>query len=146
MSQVVHAGLIARYDSGGWRGALIQGPSGIGKSDLALRALAAGFRLVSDDRTLLWVSDGRLFGASPSPLVGLIEARGLGILVEPARSFTAIDLSVRCRHADEPLERLPEFAFEEILGVDLPVLELHPLECSSPMKLIQALSLLGEGR
>ena len=37
-----HAGLIARRVDGDWRGALIEGPSGIGKSDLALRLIDAG--------------------------------------------------------------------------------------------------------
>ena len=50
---------------GGWRGALIEGPSGAGKSDLALRALDAGFRLVADDRVVVWTSGGRLFGRAP---------------------------------------------------------------------------------
>ena len=59
---------------------LIEGASGSGKSDLALRCLPLGFRLVSDDRTRLWVSEGRLFGAAPEPIAGLIEARGLGVM------------------------------------------------------------------
>lgn len=146
MDEIVHGGLIACYDRSVWRGVLIQGPSGVGKSDLALRALSAGFRLVADDRTLLWVSHGRLFGACPAPIAGLMEARGLGILQPPTRAFSGIDLIVRCRASDEALERLPEFSSKAILGVDVPVLDLHPLESSSPMKLIQALSLLGEGR
>ena len=48
-----HAGLIALYDAGGWKGVLIEGASGSGKSDLALRCLGRGFRLVADDRTRL---------------------------------------------------------------------------------------------
>ena len=37
---IVHGGLIARRRAGFWRGVLIEGPSGSGKSDLALRALS----------------------------------------------------------------------------------------------------------
>ena len=66
-----HAGLIALYGGGLWRGVLIEGRSGSGKSDLALRCLSLGFRLVADDRTRLWVSEGRLFGAAPEPIAGL---------------------------------------------------------------------------
>ena len=36
---IVHAGLIAMRLRGRWRGALIEGPAGAGKSDLALRCL-----------------------------------------------------------------------------------------------------------
>ena len=50
---IVHAGLVALRHGGLWRGALITGPSGSGKSDLALRCLEHGFRLVADDRVLL---------------------------------------------------------------------------------------------
>jgi serine kinase of HPr protein (carbohydrate metabolism regulator) len=45
-----HAGLVATRLGGRWRGALIEGPSGTGKSDLANRMIATGFRLVADDR------------------------------------------------------------------------------------------------
>ena len=54
-SEVRHAGLIAARSNGPWRGVLIEGEAGAGKSDLTLRALAAGFRLVADDRVVLWI-------------------------------------------------------------------------------------------
>ena len=40
-------------------GVLLRGPSGSGKSDLALRLIDGGARLVADDRTDLAVEDGR---------------------------------------------------------------------------------------
>ena len=146
MSEIRHAGLLALYGRNGWRGALIEGPSGIGKSDLALRCLAAGLRLVSDDRTVVWSSGGRLFGACPAPIAGLIEARGLGLVAQTFRPFTEIHLVVRCVGAGQSIERMPEFASQAILGVDLPTLDLHPLESSSHVKLIHVLSPLGGGR
>jgi serine kinase of HPr protein (carbohydrate metabolism regulator) len=146
MSEIRHGGLIALYDRGGWRGVLIEGPSGAGKSDLALRALTAGLRLVADDRTLVWPCEGRLFGACPPSIAGLIEARGLGVLAQSARTFVEIHLIVRCARPDEAVERLPEFASQAILGIDLPTLDLHALESSSHLKLIHALSLLGGWR
>ena len=66
-----HAGLVALRWRGDWQGVLIEGPPGSGKSDLALRALTEGFRLVADDRVLLWTSGGRLWGRAPDVLAGL---------------------------------------------------------------------------
>ena len=58
--------------------------SGAGKSDLALRALQAGWRLVADDYALVWRSGEGLWARAPETIVGRIEARGLGVVPEPA--------------------------------------------------------------
>jgi serine kinase of HPr protein (carbohydrate metabolism regulator) len=134
---IAHAGLIATRLGGPWRGVLIEGPSGAGKSDLALRCLDAGFRLVADDRVELFVSQGRLFGAPPGPLAGLIEARGLDILAVSPLPLAEVALVVRLGAT----ERLPEPESAEILGVCLPALTLAPLEASAPAKLSRALAL-----
>jgi serine kinase of HPr protein (carbohydrate metabolism regulator) len=140
---ILHAGLIALRVGGVWKGALIQGPSGVGKSDLAIRALEAGFRLAADDRTLLFVSGGALFGRAPGPLWGLIEARGMGILRGHALPFAPISLSVRCKTSPEAIERLPEPAAERFLGIEVPALDLWPLEFSAPAKIGRAIQHLG---
>ena len=131
-----HAGLIALRLGGFWRGVLIEGPPGAGKSDLALRALGRGFQLVADDRVLLWVSDGRLFGRAPDALSGLIEVRGLQVLRVGALPLAEVALVVRCATPD----RIPEPAFTEVLGVAAPLIELDPREASAPAKLRRALS------
>ena len=122
---------------------MIEGVSGSGKSDLALRCLTLGFRLVADDRTTLWLSEGRLFGAAPAPIAGLIEARGLGIMKVEARRFAEVQLVVRCLLPADPLERMPEPATRTLLGVAVPRIAVRPLEASSPDKVIRALTLLG---
>ena len=71
---IIHGGLVMKRINQVWRGALIEGESGSGKSDLMLRLLDLGFRLVADDRVVLWRSDGVLYGRAPDPLRGLIEA------------------------------------------------------------------------
>jgi serine kinase of HPr protein (carbohydrate metabolism regulator) len=145
MTSPFHAGLIAFHDRGVWKGVLIEGESGSGKSDLALRCLSQGFRLVADDRTRLWVSEGRLFGAAPDPLHGLIEAWGLGVLPEPARRLAEVRLVARCLQPDDGLERLPDRDARVILGISLPRVAVRPFEASAPEKLARALSLLGGG-
>jgi serine kinase of HPr protein (carbohydrate metabolism regulator) len=140
---IAHAGLIARRLGGRWRGVLIQGPSGSGKSDLALRALGLGFRLVADDRTLVWASDDALYGRAPPVLQGLIEARGLGLFSEPAIGFAEIVL-VACAAADpRAMERLPDPAHIAIAGVTLPRLMLDFREHSAAAKLNRAMEHLG---
>ena len=134
---IVHAGLIAQRLGGFWRGVLIEGPSGAGKSDLALRALAQGFHLVADDRVLLWISGGRLYGRAPEVLKGALEVRGVDVLATSAVAMAAITLVAR---AGAP-ERIPGVQTISMLGVPLPSIELDLREASAPAKLSRALSL-----
>ena len=136
-----HAGLIARFQAGGWRGVLIEGPSGAGKSDLALRMLDQGWTLIADDRTLVWISGGRLWGRAPDVLAGLIEARGLGVVAAPQRAFAPIALAAQCVES-EAIERMPEPAALAILGLPVPLIAIAASEPSAPAKLGRALSLL----
>jgi serine kinase of HPr protein (carbohydrate metabolism regulator) len=138
---ILHAGLIARFDDGGWRGVLIQGPSGSGKSDLALRAIAAGWVMVSDDRTLIWRSGETLYGRPAPVLAGLIEARGLGVIGERHRPFAAICLAARCAAGE--IERVPEMQAVSLLEATIPLIGVAALEASAPVKLDRALSHLG---
>ncbi|MGY9015430.1 MAG: HPr kinase/phosphorylase, partial [Rhodospirillales bacterium] len=61
-------------------GILIQGPSGSGKSDLALRLIDTGAQLVSDDQTLLTETAGELIASSPDTISGVMEVRGIGLI------------------------------------------------------------------
>ena len=72
-----HAGLLARWTGGHWRGVLIEGESGSGKSDLALRALDDGWSLVADDRTLLAMLTLRSWEEETSRMLPVVaEMRG----------------------------------------------------------------------
>jgi serine kinase of HPr protein (carbohydrate metabolism regulator) len=133
---IVHAGLVARRMGGRWRGVLIRGPSGAGKSDLALRALDAGFRLVADDRVLVWVSGGALFGRAPPPIAGLIEARGQGVLAEACLPLAQIVLVIDCGG-------LPDPQWTSLASVRLPCLRMNAFEHSAPQKLRRAMEHLG---
>ena len=138
-----HAGLIALRLEGLWRGILIEGASAAGKSDLALRALSRGFRLVADDRVLVFACEGRLFGRAPDPLKGLIEVRGLGVVAAPSLRYAEIVLAARCAADGDLIERLPGRGPLTLLGVAIPRFDLAPLEASAPAKLKRALEHLG---
>jgi serine kinase of HPr protein (carbohydrate metabolism regulator) len=140
-----HAGLVATRLAGRWRGALIEGPSGTGKSDLAIRMIATGFRLVADDQVAVWTSGGRLYGRAPQALSGLIEARGIGIIPQTPLDFCEIVLLVECRREPNAVERMPDAAPTDILGVAIPRIELWPFEAAGPAKLRRALEHLGGG-
>ena len=142
---ILHAGLVACRSSGAWRGVLVLGGSGSGKSDLMLRALGQGFRLVADDRTVVWASNGRAFGRAPETLAGLIELRGVGVAQEPSLPLAEIALAVRCEPPGE-IERMPEEAAETVAGIEIPLLRLHARDASAPAKLGRALNRLGRGR
>jgi serine kinase of HPr protein (carbohydrate metabolism regulator) len=110
-----HAGLIARRVAGTWRGALIEGPSGVGKSDLALRALDQGFVLVADDRVLVFVSGGKSLRPRARRAGRPDRGAGRGRAAQ-RRPFCRIDLLVRCVDRPQAVERLPDPMFEDIEG------------------------------
>jgi HPr kinase/phosphorylase len=138
---IVHATAVAI----GGRAVLLRGPSGSGKSDLALRLIDAGARLVSDDQTRIQRDGDVLLVRAPKPIAGLIEVRGVGIVrVEPlpvARLALIADL-VAMQH----IERLPEPSSETIFGLAIPLVAIAPFEASAPIKLRLALAAAtGEG-
>jgi serine kinase of HPr protein (carbohydrate metabolism regulator) len=121
---ILHATLIAERRGGEWRGVLMRGASGAGKSGLAIQLVRQGWRLVADDRVLVWRSGGRLFGRAPDRLRGLIEVRTVGVCSTRALAFVEICRVVDA--ADDPaaLDRVPDPSFAEIEGVVLPRLRL----------------------
>ena len=124
-TQPVHATLVARYTPGGWRGALIRGPSGAGKSALALALIDKGWRLVADDRVLVWRSDARIWGRAPKALQGLLEIRGVGVLPFPALDVAEINHVIDARPAGGEIERIPEPSAVVLCGLNLPACTLH---------------------
>ena len=62
-------------------GVLITGPSGIGKSELALELITRGHRLVADDAPQFSrIAPDIINGTCPAPLQDFLEVRGLGII------------------------------------------------------------------
>jgi HPr kinase/phosphorylase len=62
-------------------GVLITGPSGIGKSELALELISRGHRLIADDAPLFSkIAPDIINGTCPKTLQDFLEVRGLGII------------------------------------------------------------------
>jgi HPr kinase/phosphorylase len=111
----------------GARAVLIRGPSGSGKSRLALELIRAAqegvllsARLVADDRVHLQSVGGRLLARPAEPLAGLLEVHGVGLLRLAYEPSAVVGLVVDLAAADA--ERLPDPASRttEISGISLP--------------------------
>ncbi|MDX2203498.1 MAG: HPr kinase/phosphatase C-terminal domain-containing protein [Hyphomicrobiaceae bacterium] len=129
--------------------ALIRGPSGSGKSDLALRFLFLSRRgpaaveaplLVADDRVILERGETGLLARAPEAIRGKLEVRGVGI-VQVKHALEAGLVALVDLVAPQEIERMPEPARETLLGVSLPVFRLAPFEASAPIKLAALIAL-----
>jgi serine kinase of HPr protein (carbohydrate metabolism regulator) len=123
-SETLHASTVA-IDG---RAVVIEGPSGSGKSDLALRLIDRGAKLVSDDRSLLVRSGDGLIARSPERMAGRIEVRGVGIATVPHVAEAPVALLVSL---DPAPPRLPERRRRVIAGVDVQTLALDPRAASA---------------
>ena len=115
-------------------GVLLRGPSGSGKSDLALRLIDGGARLVADDQVVLSEGPGALLASAPEVLRGKIEVRGCGILDMPFEESASIQLVIDLVPRDD-VPRLPELACCDIAGRALPLYRLHAFDASCATKL-----------
>lgn len=111
----------------GSRALLIRGPSGSGKSALALRLVLAGMdgslaftRLVGDDQVGVEASNGRVLVSPAERLAGLLEVRGLGLRRFPYERLAQVGF-IADLQADDTA-RLPDAAAQrvEICQVSLP--------------------------
>jgi HPr kinase/phosphorylase len=113
---------------------LLRGPPGAGKSDLALRLIDGGARLVADDQTEARRRGARVWVRAPAAIAGLIEVRGVGILRLEAVAEAPLALIVDLVPG-AAIERLPEAAVETVLGLPIRRLAVAPFEASAAAKL-----------
>lgn len=137
MGETVHATCVAI----GGLAVLIEGESGAGKSDLALRLIDRGAILVSDDYTRLSSSPEGLRASAPETIAGRMEVRGVGIVRMPFVSDAPVALLVSL--SDE-VERLPEARSRMLGDVAVPEVPLDARAPSAPIKVELALRRLGE--
>ena len=136
-AESVHASTVALAG----RAVMISGPSGSGKSDLALRLMDRGFKLVSDDQTLVRRDGERLIASAPPNIAGKIEVRGIGIIEVEAVVDVPVALLVELT---SDIQRLPDDARERpILGIALPLVSIDAMTASATSKVALALDRLG---
>jgi len=123
------------------RAVLITGPSGSGKSDLALRLLDRGFILVSDDQTIIRSDGDRLLATAPPTIAGKLEVRGIGIVEVEHTSDVPVALIVELR---SDIQRMPDDSrVRVILGVAVPLISIDAMTASAASKVALALSRTG---
>jgi len=138
---LVHASTVAI----GGLAILISGPPGCGKSDLALRLVARGAKLIADDQTVVEkTAGGTLTARVPATIAGRIEVRGLGLVsvpgaAEPDEAFP-IALAIAVETSPDAVERLPEPASAAILGATVPSVSVFGFAASAPLVVETALA------
>lgn len=132
-SETLHASCVA-IDG---QAVLIEGRSGAGKSDLALRLIDRGAALVSDDYTTLVRRAKHLVASAPATIAGMIEVRGLGIMTMPHIDGVPVALVITL---SQDVDRMPpEVIPRRIAGVDIPSIVLDGHQNSAPIKVELAL-------
>ena len=136
-AETLHASTVA-LDG---RAVLISGPSGSGKSDLALRLIDRGFTLVSDDQTIVKRDGDRLLATAPPTIAGKIEIRGIGIIEMERSSDVPVALWIELT---SDIKRIPDDSRERpILGLPLPLISIDAMTASAPAKVALALDRMG---
>lgn len=121
-------------------GIMISGPSGSGKSDLALRLIDRGATLISDDYVELRGNDSQILLDAPAKIAGKIEVRSLGIFACDHVSNIPLKLHVRLKQKPE---RFPlDSQTETIMTMAIPTITLNAIESSAPIKVEMALKRL----
>ena len=116
---------------------LLTGPSGSGKSDLALRLIDRGAKLIGDDNVTLSLADDTIL-VNPLPeTAGKLEIWSLGIFEQEYVSDVPLAIEARL---GAMVERFPmDRQQKTILGRPVTSVALKAKESSAPIKVEMAL-------
>jgi HPr kinase/phosphorylase len=126
------------------QGVLLTGPSGIGKSDLALRLIKSGAELVADDQVRLHATESGLMASSPENVRGLLEVRGVGLVRFPYSEEAGVAMVVSLLADPKSEPRLPDKCHTIILNIELPLISIYPFYDSAPAKIMTVLEAVAE--
>ena len=116
-------------------GVLIQGESGVGKSEVAIELLKRGHRLVADDAVEIKVTSHDTLMATAPPLIqGYMELRGIGVIdvgrllgmgsIKPSQEIDMV-INLEPWNDKAVYDRFGlESHFTEILGVKVPAITI----------------------
>lgn len=136
-SETLHCSTVAI----GGRAVMIEGRSGSGKSDLALRLIDRGARLVSDDYTIARRKGKLLLAAPPETIAGKIEVRGIGLVEMDHVVDQPVALVVQIFDVVDRMPPTPELRV--IAGISVPVMKIAAMESSAPIKVELAMKVYG---
>jgi HPr kinase/phosphorylase len=130
------------------QGTVFLGPSGSGKSQLALRLIHRGGWLIADDQTILSERAGEIWASCPPAIAGMLEVRGVGIVAAPHQLEAPIRLVLDLQltlHADQDTLRMPDFRrWTPPLGLEntrpIPCVPFDAFRLDAPEAVIAALA------
>ena len=107
------------------KGVVILGKSGSGKSNLAIKLISMGAKLISDDQTYFKLKDNKIIISKPKTTPNFIEARGIGLIKTPMVMSAKLFCFVNITNIE--LERLPYEEKKYCFGKKIKMIEFNPI-------------------
>ena len=106
------------------KGVVIIGKSGSGKSNLAIKLISMGAKLISDDQTYFKLKDNKIIISKPKTTPNFIEARGIGLIKTPMVMSAKLFCFVNITNIE--LERLPYEEKKYCFGKKIKMIGFNP--------------------
>ena len=119
-SKIMHA---TSVDIDG-KGVVILGKSGTGKSNLAVKLISMGAKLISDDQTKFKLKENTIIISKPETTPNLIEVRGIGLIKVPFVVSAKLFCFVKITNLE--LKRLPDAKKKSCFGKKIKMMEFNP--------------------